>query len=80
MSAGGRKLKEARSEGNSGPNHLAIEASDFVRTLRTAEKSESHDEIGSSLSWYLKARKIYPPSDCAQEGINRLFKRVLPES
>ena len=56
------------------------EASDFVRTLRTAEKLESQDEIGSSLAWYLKARKIYPASDFAQEGISRLVKRVLPES
>ncbi len=60
--------------------NLTTEASDFVRTLRTAEKLEGRDEIGSSLAWYLKARKIYPASDFAQEGINRLVKRVLPES
>ncbi len=60
--------------------NLTTEASDFVRTLRTAEKLEGRDEIGSSLAWYLKARKIYPASDFAQEGISRLVKRVLPES
>lgn len=60
--------------------NLTTEASDFVRTLRTAEKLEGRGEIGSSLVWYLKARKIYPASDFAQEGISRLVKRVLPES
>jgi hypothetical protein len=59
---------------------LTTEAADFVRTLRTAEQLEGKDEIGSSLSWYLKARKIYPPSEFAQEGISRLVKKALPES
>ncbi len=59
--------------------NLTTEAADFVRTLRTAEQLENKDEIGSSLAWYLKAQKIYPASDFAQEGINRLVKKVLPE-
>ena len=53
---------------------------DFVRTLRTAEKLEEKGEIGSSLAWYLKARKLYPASNFAEEGINRLVKEVLPEN
>ena len=60
--------------------NLTTEASDFVRTLRTAEQLETKGEIGSSLAWYLKARKIYPASEFAQEGISRLVKQVLPES
>jgi hypothetical protein len=59
--------------------NLTTEAADFVRTLRTAEQLEEKGEIGSSLSWYLKAQKIYPASEFAQDGINRLVKRVLPE-
>ena len=58
---------------------LTTEAADFVRTLRTAEQLEAKDEVGSSLAWYLKAQKIYPASEFAQEGVDRLVKKVLPE-
>lgn len=59
---------------------LTTEAAEFVRTLRTAEQLEQKDEIGSSLAWFLKARKLYPASEFAQSGISRLVKKVLPES
>ena len=59
---------------------LTTEASDFVRSLRTAQQLEAKDQTGSSLAWYLKAQKIYPPSEFAQEGIYRLVKKVLPNS
>ncbi|MGA3170958.1 MAG: hypothetical protein ABSE62_08065 [Chthoniobacteraceae bacterium] len=67
------KLNEMRAD-------LTTQAADFVRTLRTAQDLEQKDEIGSSLAWYLKAQKIYPDSDFAQEGIHRLTKLLLPES
>jgi hypothetical protein len=67
------KLNELRAD-------LTTQAADFVRSLRTAEDLEQKDEIGSSLAWYLKARKIYPDSEFAQDGIHRLAKKVLPES
>lgn len=59
---------------------LTTEAADFVRTLRTAEDLEQKDQIGSSLAWYLKAQKLYPGSEFAQDGIGRLVKKVLPET
>ncbi len=59
--------------------NLTTEAAEFVRTLRTAEQLEAKDEIGSSLAWYLKAQKLYPASEFAQGGIDRLVKKVLPE-
>lgn len=59
---------------------LTTEAADFVRTLRTAQQMEEKDQIGSSLAWYLKARSIYPQSEFAREGIERLVKEVLPET
>jgi hypothetical protein len=68
------------SKSNQMRANLTTEAADFVRTLRRAEQLEEKGEIGSSLAWYLKARKLYPASDFAQEGINRLVKEVLPES
>jgi len=67
------KLNEMRAD-------LTTQAADFVRTLRTAQDLEQKDEIGSSLAWYLKAQKIYPGSDFAQDGIHRLSRKVLPES
>ena len=59
---------------------MTTEAADFVRTLRTAEQLEDKGQVGSSLAWYLKAQKIYPPSEYASEAVTRLVKQVLPES
>jgi tetratricopeptide (TPR) repeat protein len=59
---------------------LTTKAADFVLTLRTAEELEQKDEVGSSLAWFLKARKLYPASEFAQNGIGRLVKKVLPET
>lgn len=67
------KLNEMRAD-------LTTEAADFVRTIRTAQDMEQKDQIGSSLAWYLKAQKIYPSSEFAEDGIHRLAKKVLPES
>lgn len=55
------------------------EASDFVRSLRTGDDLEKKGQFGSSLSWYLKAQKLYPPSEFARDSINRLVKTILPE-
>ncbi|WP_093284715.1 hypothetical protein [Verrucomicrobium sp. GAS474] len=59
---------------------LTTEAADFVRTVRTAQDLEKKGQIGSSLAWYLKAQKLYPPSEFAQDGIARLSHKILPES
>jgi selenocysteine-specific translation elongation factor len=59
---------------------LTTQAADFVRTIRSAQDLEKKDQIGSSLAWFLKARKIYPASEFANEGIERLKKQILPES
>jgi hypothetical protein len=67
------KLNEMRAD-------LTTQAADFVRTIRTAQDLEQKDEIGSSLAWYLKAQKIYPSSEFAEDGIHRLTKLVFPES
>ena len=59
--------------------NLTTQAADFVRTLRGAQDLEKKDQVGSSLAWYLKAQKIYPQSEFAGEGIDRLVKRILPQ-
>jgi hypothetical protein len=35
-------------------------------------------QTGSALSWFLKARSIYPRSEMAANGINRLAKEIVP--
>lgn len=59
---------------------LAPKVADFTRALtRAREFEERRDrQIGSALSWYLKARSIYPRSDIAAEGIERMVDEVLP--
>ena len=58
---------------------MTTRASDFVKTIRTAEELEKKTQVGSSLSHYLKAQKLYPASDFAREGVDRLVTQVLPE-
>jgi hypothetical protein len=65
------KLNEMRAD-------LTTQAADFVRTIRNAQDLEQKDQIGSSLAWYLKAQKIYPSSEFAQDGIHRLTEKVMP--
>jgi hypothetical protein len=65
------KLNQMRAD-------LTTQAADFVRTLRGAEDLEKKDQLGSSLAWYLKAQKLYPASDYARDGIDRLTKQILP--
>jgi hypothetical protein len=66
------KLNQVRAD-------LTTQAADFVRTVRGAEDLEKRDQIGSSLAWYLKAQKIYPASEFARAGIDRLKKKLFPE-
>ena len=60
--------------------NFSSDASDFVRCIRTAQQMESKGQTGSSLTWYLKAQKLYPPSDFAKEGVQRLVQKILPGS
>ena len=66
------KLNQVRAD-------LTTKAADFVVAIRGAEDLEKKNQVGSSLAWYLKAQKLYPGSDFAEEGIDRLTKRILPK-
>ncbi|MDB6153045.1 MAG: hypothetical protein JWL90_1498 [Chthoniobacteraceae bacterium] len=68
---GDSKLNQARAD-------LTTQAADFVRTLRSAQDLEKKAQTGSSLSWFLKAQKLYPASDFAHDGIDRLKKKIFP--
>lgn len=59
--------------------NYSTEAAEFVRSVRTAQKLEEQAEYGSSLAWYLKAQRMYPPSEFARDGIQRMVKIILPE-
>jgi hypothetical protein len=67
------KLNQLRAQ-------LTTEAADFVHTVKTAQDLENKHQTGSSLAWYLKAQKMYPESDFAQEGITRLVKQIVPDA
>lgn len=58
---------------------LAPKVADFTRALDKAQQFEKRNpkQIGSALSWYLKARSIHPQSDLAEEGAKRLSDEIL---
>jgi Flp pilus assembly protein TadD len=61
---------------------LAPTIASFTEALHRAKKLENRDpsQTGSAMSWYLKARSIFPRSKLAEEGIQRVLDEVLPES
>jgi len=64
------KLNQARAE-------FTTRAAEFVRSIRTAQELERKQQLGSSLSWYLRAQQEYPNSDIAKEGVGRLSEVIL---
>ena len=60
--------------------NLTTKAADFVHAIRQAEELEQKNQPGSSLAWYLKAQNVYPPSDFARRGVDRLTKEILPDA
>ena len=59
---------------------LAPKVADFTRALDKARQFENRTpkQIGSALSWYLKARSIHPQSNLAEAGAKRLTNEILP--
>lgn len=51
---------------------LSVKASEFVSAIQHAKEHEERKQAGSALAWYLKARRMYPPSEFARSGIQRL--------
>lgn len=61
---------------------LSSKVADFTVALNRAREFEDNDlnpQTGSALSWYMQAKSIYPSSEHAQEGIDRLSKRIMPD-
>jgi hypothetical protein len=59
---------------------LAPKVADFTLALDKARQFENRTpkQVGSSLTWFLKARSIHPQSEQAEQGIERLLDEVLP--
>ena len=60
---------------------LAPKVADFTKALDRARQFEARSpkQAGSALSWYLKARNIFPRSKFAEEGIPRVPGELLAE-
>ena len=71
------KLGEALEELLSKEKEVAT----FTQALNKARDFEERKDkqVGSALSWYLKARSINPRSEMAEAGIQRMLEEILPE-
>jgi len=59
---------------------LSGKVADFTLALDKARQFENRTpkQSGSALSWYLKARSIYPQSNLAETGSKRIINEILP--
>jgi hypothetical protein len=56
---------------------LTGRSADFVSAINKARDAEGKKEFGYSLTWYVTAQSSYPPSQIANEGIDRVSKLIL---
>jgi hypothetical protein len=59
---------------------LSGKNADFINAIMEARKHETSGRSGVSLSWYLRAERLYPASLMARKGIDRIADKILPES
>ena len=57
---------------------LSEDVASFISVLKKAERLEEQNQAGLSLTWYLKAKRLYPQSSFARKGIDRLVEDILP--
>ena len=55
---------------------LGVKASEFVNAIENGRQHEEKKQTGSAIAWYLKARRMHPPSEIAREGLKRLVDAV----
>lgn len=60
-------------------SELSVKASEYVSAIEKAKQHEQRRQSGSALGWYLKARHMYPPSDFARTGIERVVTALREE-
>lgn len=56
---------------------LSVRASEYVKSISNAKDAEAAGNTGSSLAWFLNAQQTYPPSQIANEAIERLSDKIL---
>ncbi|MCP4847309.1 MAG: hypothetical protein GY899_05095 [Verrucomicrobiaceae bacterium] len=59
---------------------LTLKVTDFAKILDKAKTLEDDGHSGMGLTYYLKAKRIYPNSVYAERGIRRLLDGILPSS
>jgi hypothetical protein len=52
-------------------------AAEFVRTIRNAQDHEKRAQTATALAWYLKALKLYPKSERAEEAARKLQAELI---
>lgn len=65
-----KKLNKLRAD-------LSGRSAEFVAAINKARDAEGRSEIGYSLTWYVNAQRQYPASQIANQGIERLSKKLL---
>jgi hypothetical protein len=73
------KLFPKEIEINKLRSDLTTKAPVFVAAIENARRSEESSQLAVSLSWYLKAQRIYPASEIAQEAQSRIASRILKD-
>jgi hypothetical protein len=60
---------------------LAPKVADFTKAIDRAQQFEKRTpkQTGSAMAWYLKAQNIYPQSELAKSGVDRLLNEILPD-
>lgn len=59
---------------------FSSQVSEFVNALDRAKRLEERKQYGASLAWFLKAKRLYPASRFAKDGITRNSDAILPDS
>jgi len=65
-----KKLNKLRAD-------LSGRSAEFVAAVNKARDAEGRNELGYSLTWYVNAQRQYPASQIANQGIERLSKKLL---
>jgi hypothetical protein len=65
-----KKLNKMRAD-------LSGRSAEFVAAINKARDAEGRNEDGFSLTWYVNAQRQYPASRIANDGIDRLSKKLL---
>ncbi len=58
-------------------SELTTKAPGFTAAIENARRAELASQLALSLSWYLKAQRIYPSSEISKDGQSRIAPQLL---